>query len=153
MKHPTKFRLLKILYDWETLGPEFLRRQPRALGQRCEFGPDQAWMDGRRFGKSRKPAIDARNHVFPTDQLCKAHDPISHDLWVLDVIGCGVDHAGNHNLAFRQLHGLENMPFMLVAGIGSFERKGRGTARQHQIDDVGQRNVVIVWSRIIAQQR
>ena len=55
---------------------------------------------------------------------------------------CGMaDHAGNEQLAFRQLRRLPDAPFMLVAHVSGFHRIGACIDAQHQVDDVLQRDV------------
>ena len=48
------------------------------------------------------------------------------------------DDAGDQDLAGRQLLGLPQLPFVLVAYVGGLDRIGAGLHAQHQVDDVGQ---------------
>jgi hypothetical protein len=57
------------------------------------------------------------------------------------------DDPWNNGLALGQLDPLEQGPFMRVARVGSLERRSR---REHDINDLGERHVVMVRSLVIA---
>ena len=72
----------------------------------------------------------------------EAQDALGHQLGMLDQIGRVADDARQHDLAFRQLDVLPQLPFVLVAHVGGLERIALRLDLQHQVDDVLERQIV-----------
>ena len=69
---------------------------------------------------------------------------------VLDEVGRRVDHARDDAFPVGQLHVLEDVPFVLVTGIGALEGDCRGSGLQHGLDDLTQGNVVVARGFVVA---
>src|ERR1700728_2220302 len=93
-----------------------------------------------------EPAIGACDHILASDHLGVAHDAVGDHLRMLYDVGGVADHAGNEQLTLRQFHFLPHAPFVLVADIAGFHRVSAGVHAQHEIDDVGQRDVGGGWA-------
>ena len=92
--------------------------------------------DGRgRRGRSRSPAMTFSR---PTS-LGEAHDAVGHQLRMLQHVGGVADHAGDEDLAVRQLGVLPDLPFVLVAHVAGLDRVGLRLHLEQQVDHVLQR--------------
>ncbi len=107
-------------------------------------------MDGAEAGKRAEAAIGAGDHPLAPDDPSVPLDPLRHRLRVLDVVGAGVDNARNQNLIGRQRYRFKNGPLVLVARIGSFNREPAGVYLVDDVQDVGQRHVLVVRAGVIA---
>src|SRR5690606_18547058 len=94
-------------------------------------------------------AVAAGDDVLAASDRCEALDALRDDLRVLDEVRRGVDDAGDDHLAFGQLYVLEDTPLMLVTRIGALEGDARGPGRQHGLDDLAQRDVVVVGPLVV----
>src|SRR6202044_2982281 len=131
-------------------GPEFAGGQVGAFGHGGELGPGDFGVDGHERGEGGEAAVGAGDHVLPADEAGVADQALGDQFRVLDVVGGGVEHAGDEDLAVGQGDVLEDLPLVLVPGVGALEGD-RGRARgQHQVDDVGQRDVGVVRALVVA---
>ena len=117
--------------------PQRLRRQPRALDQGAELGPGDLGVHA-----PAEAAVGAGDDILAADRAGKPHDPLGHQLRMLDQIGRVADHARQDHLAVRQLDVVPQLPFVLVAHVGRLERIALRLDLQHQVDDVLERQVV-----------
>src|SRR5271168_3814352 len=101
--------------------PQFLGREARALGERCQLGPHDARVNLARGGKAGKAAIGAGDHILAPDDSGKAADPLGNGLRMLDEIGGMGDDARDQQLAFRQFDILPDAPFVLMPRVGGLE--------------------------------
>src|SRR5579862_3325993 len=120
--------------------PQDLRRAAGTLRHRREFGPADRLVPD----PGAEPAIGAGQHVLAADETGIAHQPLGHQIGVLDEVGAVADNAGNEDRAVGQLDLLEDAPFVLVARVGGLDRIAAGVDAEDQVDDVAQRNVVMV---------
>src|SRR5262249_793090 len=96
--------------------PQFLRSEPRALGERGELHPHDLGVDLQPAGKGAEAAIDAGDDVSRSHHARVLRDAVRHQLGVLDEVRGGIDHARDDDLAVGQLHVLPHFPFVAVAG-------------------------------------
>jgi hypothetical protein len=61
---------------------------------------------------------------------------------VLDEVRRRVDDAGNENLVFRDIDGLQIFPFVVVAWIGGFDADRLRARLERDVDDLGQRQIM-----------
>ena len=97
-----------------------------------------------------EPAVDARHDPVTTDGPRVALDPLGHELGVFDVVGLRLDHPGTQDLVVGDHEVLEQPPLVRVSGVGGLEQDGPGLRRPHEVDDVGQVDVVVVGAWIVA---
>ncbi len=86
-------------------------------------------------------AVGARHQVLAAEQLAEAHQPLGHQLRVLDDVGSVADHPRHQDFPWRQLDALPDAPLVLVARVGALDEIGAGADFQDQVDDVLQRHV------------
>src|SRR5262245_39432398 len=116
-------------YAWRSgiswLTPECRGRQAGAFGHGAQLGPDNLRFDLiRRPGKGAKAAISPSNNVLLAHGFGIAHQPLCHQLRMLDKVGGGVQHAGNEDLILGWLDISEHGPLVFVAGISAFKGDG-----------------------------
>ena len=75
-------------------------------------------------GLCAKPQSVPPMHVLAADDLGEPHQPLRHQLGMLDDVGGVADDAGDELLAGRQLRGLPHRPFVLVARVGLLDAVG-----------------------------
>src|SRR6516164_6126215 len=121
--------------------PQLPARKPRTLDQRLELRPHDGGMDAPIEGALRKSAIGAGHDVLAPQEIGKTQDAFGDELRMLDHVRDVADHAGDQQLAGRQLGALPYLPFMLVAGIAGLDHVGAGTDFQNEIDDVPKRHI------------
>src|SRR5215831_188981 len=124
--------------------PEFARCDARAFGHRRHLRPDDVGIDGRLAYPGAESTITAAHHVLASDELRVAADPLRDELRMLDEVGLRLDDAWNQNLSFGQLHGLEQLPFVRVAGICRLDRNRARTCAKHDVDDVCKCDVTVM---------
>src|SRR4030095_9302598 len=78
--------------------PELGGGEARPLRHRGELGPGDLGLDEVGAAEGGEAAIAARDHPLAPHHLRIAHDPLGHQLRVLDEIGGGIEHAGNDHL-------------------------------------------------------
>ncbi len=120
--------------SWPT--PELARGQCRALHQGVQFRPGDLRVDA-----AAEAAVSGRDDVLPPDRLGVPGDPVRDDFRVLDDVGGVADHAGQDDLALGQLHVPPHFPLVLVPDVGRLERVGARVDLQHDVNDVGHRDV------------
>src|SRR5215469_1358286 len=130
----------KQTHAMRRLSPQDLRRTPRALGQRLELGP----ADRRVADPRAESAIGAGEHIRAPDQPRIAHEALGDQIGMLDEVGAVADDAGDERCAFGELYFLEDAPFVLVAGVRGLDRIAASAHAEDQIDNVLERNVVVV---------
>src|SRR5215469_1979347 len=124
------------------LSPKDLGRTAGTFRHCLELGPAN-----RRVADARaEPAIGPCEHVLAPDQPRIAHQALGDQIGVLDEIGAVADDAGDERCVSGKLYVLEDAPFVLVAGVRGLDRIASGTHTEDQVDNVAERNVVVVRS-------
>src|SRR3954452_8669851 len=111
------------------------RGYPGPLGERLELRPHDGGVNAPVEGPLGKAAIRARQDPVASDELRQAHDPLRHELRMLDDVGGLADHPRRELLAFGQLDGLPHAPFVLMAWVRTLDEIGPRLALEHQVDD------------------
>src|SRR6478735_6638417 len=106
-------------------------RELRALGKRLQLGPGDLGM-----AAAAETAIGAGHHILRPHQFGEAADPLRHQFRVLDAVGRVRNHAGNEDLALRQLHVLPDRIFVLVPCIRRLDQIALRPYPQHQVDQL-----------------
>ena len=122
----------------------------RAFGHRRHLGPDHIGIDRGLADPGTIAAIAAGDDILAADQLGVAADALRDQFGMLDEVRLRFDHAGDQHLAGRQLHGLEHGVFVGMARIGGLQRDGVRPRLENDVDDVGERHVVMVRALVIA---
>ena len=117
------------------------RQAARPSSEALQLRPHDGGMHPLRERALGEAAIGAAHHVLAADDFGQPHDPLGHQLRMLDDVGGVADDAGDQLLAGRQLDALPHRPFVLVARIGLLDAVGADLHLQQQIDDVLQRHV------------
>ena len=60
------------------------------------------------------------------------------------ILGARVNHSWQEYHVIANRNALERLPFVRMAGIGRFERDAADRALEHYVNDVLERNVVVV---------
>ena len=89
-----------------------------------------------------EPAIGARYHILPPDDVGEGFDALRDQLGMLDDIGGVADHTRNDEFAGRQLDVFPHRPFVLVTHVAGLETVCLRAHFKHQIDDLLERQVV-----------
>src|ERR1043165_3305036 len=87
--------------------PETIARNPRTLGQCRELEPGDLRIAARPPEKGAEAAVGPADHVLLADDIGEALETLRHEARVLDMIGQGVDDAGNEADAVRNLDALD----------------------------------------------
>src|SRR3984893_1601347 len=124
------FLLLRLAHVRPTKLPEFGSRKPRTGDKGFEFGPHDRRGHAGKVGDLGKPRVRARNHVLAADQARKPHDPLRHQLGMLDNVGGMADRKRDMNHAIIKTKAFHQVPLMLMAGISEFNREGAGAYAQ-----------------------
>src|SRR6516165_10012222 len=94
--------------------PQFLRSEPRALGERGELHPHDLGVDLQPAGEGAEAAIDAGDDVLGSHHARVLHDAVRHQLGMLDEVRGGIDHAGMMILpsgSFTSFHTFHSWPW------------------------------------------
>src|SRR3954467_6499512 len=94
-------------------------------------------------------AVSASHDTVPAYQVRVTPDSLRNQLRVLNVIGLHLDYARYQHLAFGQTDVLKQRPFMRMAWIRGFKLNRMRLGFPDQVDDVFQRHVAVVRSRIV----
>ena len=133
------------------LGPELLAGDPRALGHRRELGPHHVGIDRGLADPGAVAAIAAGDHVLAADEFGVAADALRDQLRMLDEVRLRIrsrrESAPCRSGSFTRL---EHGAFVGVARVGGFERDRVRPRREHDVDDVGERHVVVVRALVVA---
>src|SRR3984893_19377778 len=70
--------------------PQFLRSEPRALGERGELHPHDLGVDLQPAGEGAEAAIDPGDDVLRSQHARVLHDAVRHQLGMLDEVRGGV---------------------------------------------------------------
>src|SRR6185369_10302339 len=124
--------------------PQRVGGEPRALDQRAQLVPDDVGVDLDPTGEGAEAAVAARDDVLTTDHVGVALDALGDQVRMLDEVGGGVDDAGDEDLAGREVDALPHLPLVPVPGVGAGNHEAGGPALDDDVDDVGQRHVVVV---------
>ena len=89
-------------------------------------------------------AIGSRNHVLAADERGKSNQPLADELRMFDDVGGMTDDAGHQRLAFRPAGAPPYFPFVFVPRVGGLQGVAPRVHLQHEIDDVAERDVVLV---------
>jgi hypothetical protein len=121
-----------------------------ALREGTELRPGNRRHHGGRTSEGREAAVDACDDILAPHDVRIAHNALGDELRVLDEVGRRVDHARDEAFPVGQLHFFEDVPLVLVAGVGALEADRRGPCLQHRLDDLTQRNIVVVRALVVA---
>src|SRR5262245_4030424 len=95
-------------------------------------------------------AVGSGNDIFFSHQPGEIHKAIRNRLRMFyEAVNVSAT-SGNHYLASRKFDPLPNPPLMLVARIGRLYGVSAGADRQNKIDDISQRDIVLVRAVIAA---
>src|SRR5262245_7396203 len=130
--------------------PQPVRGEARALRQRLELEPGRLGVASRPAHEGAEAAVGAADHVLPAGDPGERLQPLRHQPRMLDVIGQGIDDAGDQRLAVGNADAFPHLPFMGVARIGGLEIDEAGIGLEHGIDDVLELDVVVVRAGIVA---
>ena len=100
--------------------------------------------------KGRETAIGAGEHPLASDDVGELADALRHQFRVLDVVGAGVDHAGDQHLVVRQFGIAPHRPFMGMPRVGGLERDRLRLSLQDDRQDLLQWNVEVVRALVVA---
>ena len=125
-------------------GLEPLLREAGSVHERVEFRPLHRRMDPPDQWALREAAVTAGRDSLGTDQPCQAHDPIAHELRVLDDVRRVAHQTGHEHLARWQLDVPTDPPLVFMAGVGLLEGVRSDRNLQDEIDNVAQRHVADV---------
>src|SRR5262245_26952055 len=145
-------KLVCLLIESGPVGglPELPRRAARAFGHAGELRPGDVRIDGRLADPRTEAAIGSSDDVLAADQTRVAADALGDQVRMLDEVGRRVEHARDENLAGGQLHALEQPPLVRVPWIRGLERDARRPRGEDDVDDVGERDVVVVRPLVVA---
>src|SRR5262249_23038890 len=101
--------------------PELARSQPGTLDQAGHFGPYHAWIHGSLADPRTEATVGPSDDTFAAYQPRVGAEALRHHLRVFYIVGFRLDHTGDKDLILRQLHLLEELPFVGVARVGGFE--------------------------------
>src|SRR6185437_6195323 len=97
------------------LPPQALARNRRAFDHGGELLEGDIGVELAIARESAEAAIGSGNHALAPNDRGEAGDALGDELGMLDIIGRGVEHAGNEDLVRRQRDLLPQPPFMRVA--------------------------------------
>src|SRR5689334_24926920 len=100
-------------------------------GQRLQLGPGDLGM-----AAPAEAAIGPCHHALRPDKTDEAAYSLSHQFRVLDAVGRVRNHAGNEDLALRQLHVLPDRIFVLVPCIRRLDQLALRPYPQPQVDQL-----------------
>ena len=69
---------------------------------------------------------------------------------MFDVVGLWLNDTWANELVFRNAEFFHDCPFVGVTRVRTFKQHGLWFCCPHNVDDVGNRNVVVVWSWVVA---
>src|SRR5581483_10331305 len=119
-----------VTWSRRLLPPQALRCDAGALGHRLELGPGDL-----RVAHARpQPAVRARDDVLAADDARVGLPPVRDQLRVLHDVRVVADHAGDKDLAVRQLRVLPHLPLMVVSRVSGLDGVG---LRLYLEDNVG----------------
>ncbi len=95
-------------------------------------------------------AVGIGDDALAPDNVGKFHDALGDQRGMLDIVGRGIDHARQQQLVVGQCDILPDRPLMRVTRIGCFERDALRPHAKHDLDDLGEIDVVRVRALIIA---
>ena len=64
-----------------------------------------------------EPAIRTGEHIHAPNQIGVAHQPLGHQIGMLDEVGTMANHTRDQSGALRQFYLLEYPPLVLMAGV------------------------------------
>src|SRR5262249_38610864 len=114
----------------------------RALDQRAELRPDDAFVNFLAAGEGAESAIGAGDDVLAPDDPRKAHDALGHQLRMLDEYARLRNGPRDENHAIGKSDVLPYAPLVLVARVRGFERDCTGPDLEHDVDEVLELQVV-----------
>src|SRR5262245_11437163 len=124
--------------------PELPRRAARTLGHAGELRPRDVRVDGGLPNPGAESAVGSGDDILAPDQSRVATDALGDQVRVLEEVGGRVEHTGDEDLAGGELHALEHPPLVRVPRVRGLEGKSGRASREHDVDDVGQGDVVMV---------
>mmetsp|Transcript_118125 Transcript_118125/g.335090 ORF Transcript_118125/g.335090 Transcript_118125/m.335090 type:complete len:278 (-) Transcript_118125:532-1365(-) len=127
-----------------------LGRDLRALDHRLELGVHDVCGDVHGPGGGGEAAVGARQDALRANEADVVHEPLGDEPRVLDVARGRVQHPGHDDLARRQLGGLEDFPLVAMAWVARLHAQVLRLGDEHDVDDVGERHVVVVGPRVVA---
>src|SRR5262249_25044188 len=105
---------------------EFPGGDARALGHRGHLRPHHLRRDRRLPDRRAESAVAAGDHVLAPDQLRVTGNALRDEIRMLDEVRLRLDDAGDQELAFGKLDGLEELPLVRVTRIRGLEGNGHG---------------------------
>src|SRR5262249_50243267 len=124
--------------------------QPGTLDQAGHFGPYHAWIHGSLADPRTEATVGPSDDTFAAYQPRVGAEALRHHLRVFYIVGFRLDHTGDKDLILRQLHLLEELPFVGVARVGGFEGDPVWPGCKDDVDDVRQRHIVVVRTLVVA---
>src|SRR4029453_6028065 len=106
--------------------PQPLAGDAGALSEGTELRPGNRWQHSGCTSEGREAAVDTGDDILASHEVRIAHDPLGYEFLVLDEVGCRVDHTRDDAFPIRQLHFLEDVPFVLLTGFTPLEGARRG---------------------------
>lgn len=102
-----------------------------------------------------EPAVGPAPHVFPSDQIRIAHQPLGHQVRMLDEVGAVTNHAGDQGGSFGKLRLLKDISLMFMAWIRCLDRKTAGIHLEDDVDHVTTRDAqrLRAFTRLVGARR
>src|SRR5215470_17946905 len=144
-------RLLRVggASAWASL-PELPGGEAGAFGHAGELGPYHRGIHRGLTYPRAESAVGPGDHVLAADQPRVTADALGHQLGVLDEVGGRIEHARDQHLVFGWLDALEHLPLVRVARVRSLERETVRTGGEDDVEEIGDRNVVVMRALVVA---
>lgn len=134
--------------------PKPVCRQISSLPHGFELLPHDT---GVHFGLIKRlrgePTVRPGHHILPSDQLGEANEPLSNPFGMFDDVTCMRDDAWAEHFPLGQFHPLEQVIFVFMSRVRSFEAERAGIDLENVFNDLRQIRFVDTGSLINAVAR
>src|SRR2546426_12335314 len=112
--------------------------------------PCNLWVNRQKGSKAGKSAVRASNNTVTPDELGKAHDAISDQLRVFDIVCARVDHAWYQDFVVGDFRLFEHAPLVPVSGVRRFKQYRPSTGAEDNINDVTEWNIEMGGTHVVS---
>src|ERR1017187_2552190 len=123
------------------LVPKLFSGQAGARGQRFQLGPHHTGMNSLDDFRLGKAAIGSGDHIFASDEICKADDAVGDETRMLDYDRVVGNDAGDKNFSAGQPSVAPDAPLVLVARICCFDGIRSRSYAENQISEFFERSI------------